>query len=101
MIAVLFAAAALFAQAQSGAQNAAGVAPPAASATVTPAVVNGAAKPSDADMDKVVCHSEHVLGTMFPKKTCASRREMADRADRDQQATRDMTAMRPYKDSSH
>jgi hypothetical protein len=101
LIATLFVAAALFVQAQSGAQNAAGATLPAAPATVSPAVVNGAAKPSEADMDKVVCHNERVLGTLFPKKTCASRRELADRADRDQQATRDMTAMRPYKDPSH
>ena len=98
MISVLFAAGALFAAAQSGAQ--AGTALPATPPAVAPAVVNGAAKASDGDMDKVVCHSERVLGTLFPKKTCASRREQIERARQDQQTTRDITAMRPYKDSS-
>ena len=31
------------------------------------------------DGDKIVCHTEYVTGSMFPKKTCRSEREIADR----------------------
>ena len=38
-----------------------------------------------------------VLGTLFPKKTCATRQEFTERQRVDQQQTREATNLRPYK----
>jgi hypothetical protein len=99
MIVVLLAASALLSGAEPAAAAAPATAPAArmaqASTTVTPAVVNGKKAP---DPNQVICRSEPVLGTLFPKKTCATRAELADRAAQDQKATREATSIRPYRD---
>ena len=44
----------------------------------------------------MVCHSEPVLGSMFPKKICATKSEIADRKAVDQAEVRKWQALRPY-----
>src|SRR6202000_2856612 len=68
-------------------------APPVSSVTVT----------GKSDLDKkadhqneVVCRSETVLGTLFPKRFCATRGEMAERTRQDQDQLRKDTSLRPY-----
>jgi hypothetical protein len=98
MISVIFAAAVLFAQAEPAAASAAN--PPAAAPTpgaVSPVTVTGKKK-TQADPNEVVCHSEPVLGTLFPKRVCATRQEIADRRNVDQASTRQSQALRPWKD---
>ena len=100
MITVLATAAVLLLQQAAPATALAAAAPPApaiaSGSTVTPAVVAG--KKPAADPNQVVCRTEAVIGTLFPKKTCATRKELAERAVEDQQATRQATAIRPYTD---
>ena len=54
---------------------------PTAAATTTPATPAAAAKPAaktdKADADKVVCKTEAVTGSLFPKKTCRSAKDSA------------------------
>jgi hypothetical protein len=97
MITVLATAAVLMLQQAAPVAASAAAAPPApAATTVSPAVVAG--KKPAADPNQVVCRTEAVIGTLFPKKTCATRKELAERAVEDQQATRQATAIRPYAD---
>ena len=91
MIAAIFAAGLLFMQAQPAADPAA-AAPAAASPPsghpVSPVTVTGR-KPQSGDLSQaeVICHSESVIGSRFPKKVCASRRELAERRQEDQATT--------------
>jgi hypothetical protein len=43
----------------------------------------------DLSQAEVVCHSEAVIGSLFPKKVCASRRELTERRREDQQVVKD------------
>jgi hypothetical protein len=42
----------------------------------------------DKDPNQVVCHSETVMGSLFPKKVCASRGALAERERSDQAQVR-------------
>ena len=42
----------------------------------------------DKDPNQVMCHSEPVMGSLFPKKVCASRRDIAERRQGDQALVR-------------
>ena len=102
MISAVFAAAALFVQAAPAAEPAAPavVAPPAPGSAVSPVVVNGVkpAKPAATNPDELVCRTEPVLGTLFPKKICARREDFAERQRIDQAEVRKAQALRPWKD---
>ena len=100
MIIALFAAAVLFAQAEPAAAPAA--APPASSAagdkTVSPLTVTptpSISKKRELDPTVVVCTSEIPIGSRFPVKTCATRRERGQRTQDDQLELRKWTALRP------
>jgi hypothetical protein len=105
VIRVIFAAAILLAQAAPAlAQTdtpAAAPSPPPAPASgknLSGVTVTGKkAAPGAPDQKEVVCHREPVLGSLFPKEICARREDIAERRREDQQTTREMTALRPYK----
>lgn len=101
MISAVLAATALFVQAAPAAAPAAPavVATPPGSA-VSPVVVNGVrpAKPAATNPDELVCRTEPVLGTLFPKKICARREDLAERQRIDQAEVRKAQALRPWKD---
>src|ERR1700759_5312335 len=102
MISALFTAAALLFQAApaAAASPPAAAVPPSATtgSTVSPATVTGKKKDDlTAKNAEVVCRTEPVLGTLFPKKICARRDEMAERTRVDQKETREATNLRPYK----
>ncbi len=99
MIGAFFLAAVLLIQADPAAAPASSQPPTAASpqtTTVSPAVVTAKKPASTLDPNEVICHSEPVLGTLFPKKVCATRQELSDRRRSDQQDTRQTTNLRPY-----
>jgi len=105
MISAVLAAAILFAQAEPAAAPAAPPASTAAAAAktgnaVSPVTVVGAKpeKPGVARPDELVCRTEPVLGTLFPKRICARRDELAERQRIDQAETRKAQALRPWKD---
>jgi hypothetical protein len=79
MFSAILAAALLMAQSTPAAAAAASdpASPPAVAATgaTTPVKVKRS--------DDVICHSEEVLGTRFPKKVCYTRAEQEDRAQQD------------------
>jgi hypothetical protein len=86
MISAVFAAAVLFMQAAPAATpSAPPAAAPAGSGSVSPVTVTSK-KPAAVDLDpnQEVCHSEPVIGSLFPKKVCATRRELSDRRQHDQ-----------------
>jgi len=87
MITAVFAAAMLFMQAApSAAPASAPSAAPTASNSVAPLTVTSRKQQSgDLDPNQVTCHSEPVLGSLFPKKVCATRRETSERKQNDQQ----------------
>jgi hypothetical protein len=75
------------------------VTPSVKSKTVSPLVVTPQVQPqTNAEVQKstVVCRTEPVLGSMFPKKVCATKGELKDRRDQDQAEVRKMQALRPY-----
>jgi hypothetical protein len=89
MIIAIMAASALFATSV----------PAAAPAPVSPVTVNGKhQKLDDASVakDTMVCESEQVLGTLFKKKICATREEMADHRAVSQEELKKIQAYRPY-----
>jgi hypothetical protein len=91
MISAIFVAAALFMQAAPGAAPAtdSAAAPPRSSA-VSPLTVTGKkAAAVDLSQSEVICHSEAVIGSLFPKKVCASRREINERRLQDRQVVED------------
>jgi hypothetical protein len=97
MISALLTAAVLFAQA---APEAAAPAAPAAAPdkTVSPVTVTPApsiSKRREADPTEVVCTSELPIGSRFPVKTCAPRRDRQQRTQEDQMEVRRWTALRP------
>jgi hypothetical protein len=95
MISALLTAAALFAQA---APEATPPPPAAPDKTVSPVTVTPApsiSKRREADPTVVVCTSELPIGSRFPVKTCATRRERQQRAQEDQMEVRRWTALRP------
>ena len=75
---------------------------PAGGTAVSPVTVTGV-KPAKAapKPDELVCRTEVVLGTLFPKKICARRDELADRQRTDQAELRRNTALRPWKDGAN
>jgi hypothetical protein len=88
MISAVFAAAMLFMQAAPAATalGPASSAAPTASNSVAPLTVTSRKQQSgDLDPNQVTCHSEPVLGSLFPKKVCATRREASERKQNDQQ----------------
>jgi hypothetical protein len=86
MISAVFAAAMLFMQAAPAATTTAPAAAPTASNSVAPLTVTSRKQQSgDLDPNQVTCHSEPVLGSLFPKKVCATRRETSERKQNDQQ----------------
>lgn len=96
MISALLTAALLFAQAAP--TPAPSAAPPAADRTVSPVTVTpepSISKRREADPTVVVCTSELPIGSRFPVKTCATRRERQQRTQEDQMEVRRWTALRP------
>jgi hypothetical protein len=90
MISALFAAAALFMQVTPAAVQAPAAAAPPGSSAVSPVTVNGKkAAAADLSQSEVICHSEAVIGSLFPKKVCASRREITERKREDRQTVED------------
>ena len=67
--------------------------------TVSPLIIEPDAKAPAPDIKKytLVCHDEPVLGTLFPKKICATQAQINDRRDIDQDTVRKMQALRPGK----
>lgn len=51
----------------------------AAASTVSPATVTAAPKADEAKKPRLVCRTEAVTGSMFPKKTCYSVEDAAQR----------------------
>jgi hypothetical protein len=98
MIAAAFALA-LFAQAAPAATSPAPPpeTAPTMGAVVSPLTLNGSKPSEEAKAAEVVCHSEPVLGTLFPKKICAPRRDIAERKRIDQAYVRDTQALRPFR----
>jgi len=103
MIAIVFAAAVVMAQAAPAADAANGpsAAPPAAK---TPKDLSGVTvqgeslkKRAPPDPKEVVCHKETVIGSMFPKTVCAQRQEFAQRTREDQKDLRDSLLYNPLK----
>jgi hypothetical protein len=87
MIVAVFAAGLLFMQAQPAADPAAApaAAPTPSGHPVSPVTVTSRKQQSgDLNPAEVICHSESVIGSRFPKKVCASRRELAERREQDQ-----------------
>jgi hypothetical protein len=90
MISAIFAAGLLFMQAQPTADpaTAPAAAPTPSGHAVSPLTVTSRKQQSgDLNPAEVVCHSESVIGSRFPKKVCASRRELAERRQEDQATT--------------
>jgi hypothetical protein len=101
MLGALIASAALLMQAAPPATPdppapAAAPTPTSAGRTVSPAVVTGK-KSRAVDPQEVVCRTEPVMGTLFPRKICATRQQLNERTRVDQQQTREATNLRPYK----
>ena len=102
MIGAVLTAALLLAQASPDAAAApAAASPPPAAApasgnAVSPLTVTGGKPPAE-DPHEVVCHSEVLLGSLFPKKVCASRQALTERKREDQAEVRRWQALRPYK----
>jgi hypothetical protein len=65
-----------------------------ASSSVSPLTVTG--KKADSEKE-IVCHTEPVLGSLFPKKVCASRQAIAERTREDQEQVREWVALKPWK----
>ena len=101
MIVAVLAAVTLMAQAAPAAAgapaSAADAAKPPPAGNVSPLTVTGAAKPDQVEETRVVCHKEPVLGSLFPKEVCATKREFAERRQQDQQQVRDWVAVKPLK----
>lgn len=66
--------------------------------TVSPVVVTPTPLPGvEAAQSTVICKDEPVLGSLFPKKVCATRRELQQRTQQDQDEVRRIQAYRPEK----
>jgi hypothetical protein len=97
MIGAVLAATVLFFQAAPAATSVSPSPAAAPASTVSPVTVNGKKASAKPDGSEVVCRTEPVLGTLFPKKICASRDQFAERTRQDQKETREATNLRPYK----
>lgn len=97
MIAAVFIAAALLGQAAAApaADPKAASPAPVAPVTVTGKTPEQLAVEREALETKIICHNEVVLGTLFPKKVCTTRREMRDRTGIDQASVRQSQALSP------
>jgi hypothetical protein len=101
MISAVLAATVLFFQAAPAADQ-----PPAAAAVATPGksvspvtvTGKGAHAATPGDEATVVCHDEIRLGSLFPRRICARKDELAQRTREDQAEHRRNTALRPWKD---
>jgi hypothetical protein len=96
MLSALLTATVLFFQAAPPATPAAPSAAP--DKTVSPLTVTPApsiSKRRELDPTVVVCTSELPIGSRFPVKTCATRRERQERTQVDQMEVRRWTALRP------
>jgi hypothetical protein len=96
MLSALFTATVLFFQAAPPATPTAPSAAP--DKTVSPLTVTPApsiSKRRELDPTVVVCTSELPIGSRFPVKTCATRRERQERTQVDQMEVRRWTALRP------
>jgi invasion protein IalB len=96
MLNAAFAAAILLLQASPGAappsaQPAAAAAP----GSVSPVTVKGQ-KRSVVEDNRVICHRQQVLGTLFPKEVCATKAQFAERRREDQAELDRDTQLRPY-----
>jgi hypothetical protein len=103
MIGAVLAVSVLFAQAAPDAAAPPPAAAPAApTKAVSPVTVTGVKPPGAAGAkgDELVCRTEPVLGTLFPKRICARRDEIAQRTREDQKETREATNLRPWRDPS-
>lgn len=81
--------------------NSVTMAPATAPGSVSPVVVPGKKAPEAAKIQtEMVCRSEPVLGTLFPKRICATRQEIAERRRWDQKETREATNLRPWQDEA-
>lgn len=70
-------------------------------ASVSPVIVPGRKSPEPVKLqNEMVCQSEPVLGTLFPKRICATRQEATERQRWDQKETREATNLRPWKDEA-
>ncbi len=79
------------------------ISPPAATApgSVSPVIVPGKkGQVAEKLQGEMVCRSEAVLGTLFPKRICATRQEIAERRTWDQKETREATNLRPWQDEA-
>lgn len=56
---------------------------------VSPLVVTPSRKTADLDPDQVVCHEEIPMGSLLPKKVCASRRAFDQRHQTERQVLED------------
>ncbi|HEY3948340.1 hypothetical protein [Phenylobacterium sp.] len=64
--------------------------------TVSPLVVTPQAKPTvKVEQNTYVCHREKVLGSMFPKKVCATKAQISERRAEDQEQVREWVRVRP------
>jgi len=89
MISAILATALLMAQAAPAGDAGASASPPPSAPGATAAVAPAKAQKSD----ELICHSEEVLGTRFPKKICYTRSELADRSRQDQENLNHMQSM--------
>jgi hypothetical protein len=95
MMNAAFAAIALLLQAAPVATTPATAPPAATPSSVSPLTVQGQKK-SVAEDNRVVCHREQVLGTMFPKEICATKAQITERRNEDQAELKRETWNRPY-----
>ena len=101
MIAVVFAAAVVLAQAAPAAAPNASAPPASTPPASTPHGVSGVTVTGDkpkkrvVDPTEVICHKEAVLGSLFPKQVCAQRQEFAQRTREDQKDVRDSVLYNP------
>lgn len=91
MISAILSAAILLVQAAPAADGATPPTPSKPATAVSSVTVTSKAKDADdASANQVVCHSEPVIGSLFPKKVCATRRELSERRQQDQQNAQDL-----------
>lgn len=105
MFSAIFAATVLLVQAAPATSDStvpSSAAAPEGGTAVSPVTVTGVkpAKPAPRP-DELVCRTEPVLGSLFPKKICARRDELAERQRTDQAELRRNTALRPWKDGAN
>ena len=99
MLSAVLAATILFFQAAPVADHPTAAPTAAPAKSVSPVTVTGqGARATPDDGATVVCHDEKVLGTLFPKRVCGRKDELAARTREDQAEHRRNTALRPWRD---